>query len=67
MRNWLIRLLGGYTKKEWAQTYNDLGQYKTKDHFQKQEIAQLKQTLREARKNDHRDSKGRFKKGKDNA
>lgn len=64
MRNWLIKLLGGYTKKEYD--HNDTAhrmafRERTNEHFLKQAILEIK--LENAQKNDHRDSKGRFTKG----
>lgn len=64
MRNWLIKLFGGMLIEDVSEI---IGLMNGKIDFLKAEIKHLNEALREARKNDHRDSKGRFMKGKDNA
>lgn len=67
MRNWLIKLLGGRTGEEWAIACNDLKQFTVDRCFHIQKISELEQKLVEAQKNDNRDAKGRFTKGKPDA
>jgi hypothetical protein len=55
MRNFIINLLGGYTKCEYLSLYEGLEKALT-------ENKNLRNKLRGAQKNDHRDERGRFKK-----
>jgi hypothetical protein len=55
MRNFIINLLGGYTKCELLSLFEKLNKISKKLEY-------TERLLKKARKNDHRDERGRFKK-----